>query len=85
MDSESKTHAGTKAAEEIRQVAGRVSGFRSSVADGLYATADVAVGTGLVLAVPYAGVPVSIVYSAHGGSKALVNDVGYMTGKCRAQ
>jgi hypothetical protein len=62
-----------------------VSGFRSSVADGLYATADVAVGTGLVLAVPYAGVPVSIAYSAHGGSKALVNDVGYMTGQCRAQ
>ncbi len=60
-----------------------VSGFRSSVADGLYATTDMAVGTALAF-VPLAGVPVSIGYSAHGGSKALVNDVRYATGRCRA-
>ncbi|MCW5672744.1 MAG: RHS repeat-associated core domain-containing protein [Hydrogenophaga sp.] len=60
-----------------------VSGFRSSIADGLYATTDMAVGTALAF-VPLAGVPLSIAYSAHGGSKALVNDVRYATGQCRA-
>jgi RHS repeat-associated protein len=60
-----------------------VSGFQSSVTDGLYASVDVAVGTALAF-VPFAGVPLSIAYSAHGGSKALVNDARYVTGQCRA-
>lgn len=60
-----------------------VSGIRSSIADGLFATTDMAVGTTLAF-VPLVGVPVSIAYSAHGGSKALVNDVRYATGQCRA-
>jgi hypothetical protein len=59
------------------------SGFQSSVADGIYATADMAVGTALAY-VPYAGVPLSIGYSLHGGSKAIVKDAKYVTGQCRA-
>lgn len=57
-------------------------GFRSSVSDGVYASADWAVGLGLAF-VPYAGIPFSIMYSAHGGTKAVANEIKSVTGQCR--
>lgn len=59
-------------------------GFRRSVSDGLYASADWAVGSGLAL-IPYAGIPLSLMYSAHGGTKAIANDIKYFSGQCRKQ
>lgn len=61
-----------------------VTGFKSSFSDGLYATADWTVG-GLLALVPYAGVPLSVAYSGHGGTRALVNDGKYLLGQCRRQ
>jgi hypothetical protein len=59
-------------------------GFRSSVSDGMYAVADFGIGVALPF-VPWVGIPASIAYGAHGGSKALVNDVKYFTGSCTRQ
>jgi hypothetical protein len=57
------------------------AGFRSSVPDGLYAVTDFAVGVGLPF-VPWVGIPTAIAYGAHGGSKALVNDLKHFAGSC---
>lgn len=76
-----KTVARSAAVVNVFNIA---SGFRNSVSDGLHAVVDVAAGTGLAF-VPLVGVPLSVAYSAHGGSKALINDVKYLTGQCRAQ
>lgn len=80
--------------ERVTKLVGRLSltfsvgnvvmGFRRSVSDGFYASADWVIGSGLAL-VPVAGVPLSLLYSAHGGTKAIANDIKYISGQCRKQ
>ena len=58
------------------------AGFiRGSVSDGMYALTDLALGVALPF-VPWVGIPSAIAYGAHGGSKAVVNDVKYVAGRC---